>query len=274
MAGKKKHEHHEEHIDESWLIPYADLLTLLLALFIVLFSMSSIDAVKLKEMAQAMNSTFSGGSGVLDKASPVPSDQEEQTETIEKMHKSNPTFKKEQKKLQEMQKEITKFIEKQKLQSSLTTVLTDEGLYIRIKNDLLFDSGSAVVRPENRKIAAQVANLLVMPQPRNILVSGHTDNIPISNSTFRNNWYLSGIRAFNFLDLLLHNKKLDPRIFSMKGDGEYKPVAKNDTPENRAKNRRVEILIRPYNPDDTSSTDKTIAPKMPVVTPAPKENSH
>ena len=84
-----------------------------------------------------------------------------------------------------------------------------------------------------------------MNPPRHIIISGHTDNVPIHNAQFASNWELSVMRAVNFMKVLLENPNLDPRWFSAKGYGEFKPVAPNNTPEGRMKNRRVEILILP-----------------------------
>ncbi len=110
---------------------------------------------------------------------------------------------------------------------------------------ILFDSGQAVVRKESEKVSLEVASLLVMNPPRNIIISGHTDNIPIRNKQFESNWELSVFRAVNFMKLLLENTALNPADFSAKGFGEFKPVESNKTSEGRAKNRRVEVLILP-----------------------------
>ena len=125
------------------------------------------------------------------------------------------------------------------------TNLTDEGMLISIRDNVLFESGVAEVRSEDRKMAKEISNLLVMDLPRNIIISGHTDNIPIQTYRYDSNWDLSVMRAVNFMKLLLGNKDLDPEMFSAKGHGEFKPVASNKTKNGRAKNRRVEILIVP-----------------------------
>jgi chemotaxis protein MotB len=244
MAKKKKH-HHEDHIDETWLIPYADLLTLLLALFIVLFASSQIDAKKFQEIARSFNSALAGGTGVLEFPSPL---EEEQQESGKQEDKNNKNQGYEKKELQQIQGKINQYIEKQKLDGKLKTTLTEEGLLVTILDDVLFDSGSADVRPQDRKLAKEISRLLVMNPPRSIIISGHTDNVPIHNSTFASNWELSVMRAVNFMKVLLENNQLDPRWFSAKGFGEYKPVASNDTEEGRRKNRRVEILILPNEP--------------------------
>ncbi|MBB3906940.1 flagellar motor protein MotB [Anoxybacteroides rupiense] len=243
--SKKKKSQHDDHINESWLIPYADLLTLLLALFIVLFASSQIDQKKFQEIARSFSSALSGGAGVLDFPSPVEQDNPQTSLPDKEKLTKNQQAKNEQKELQQIQAKINQYIEQQHLQGELKTTLTEEGLLVTILNDVLFDSGSAEVRPQDRQIASEISRLLVMNPPRNIIVSGHTDNVPIRNSNFSSNWELSVMRAVNFMKLLLENKQLDPRLFSAKGYGEFKPVASNGTPEGRMKNRRVEILIAP-----------------------------
>ncbi|PMC35251.1 flagellar motor protein MotB [Bacillus sp. UMB0899] len=249
MAKKKKHKHHDEHVDESWLVPYADLLTLLLALFIVLFAMSSVDAQKFQQIARSLNAAFTGGTSVLEYPSPTPEaqteqlnmDKEQSEENIEEAQKRI-----EQQNLQKVQDKINTYIKENNLESNLQTTLTDEGLMITILNDIFFDSGSADIRSKDVHLAREISELLVMNPPRNIIVSGHTDNVPINNSDFDSNWHLSVMRAVNFMKILIENDKLDAKAFSAKGFGEYKPVASNDTKEGRQKNRRVEVLVLPY----------------------------
>jgi chemotaxis protein MotB len=245
MSKKKKH-HHEEHVDESWLIPYADLLTLLLALFIVLFASSSVDAQKFEQIAKSMSSAFNGGTGVMEYPSPIPENQPETTNPMEEQKEDDPEFdQKEKAELAELQQKINAYIKEKNLDESLKTHLTDEGLLITILNDVFFDSGRAEVRIGNTTLAQDISELLVTRPPRNVVISGHTDNVPISNSQFDSNWHLSVMRAVNFMKVLLENESLDPRRFSAKGFGEYQPVESNDTREGRAKNRRVELLILP-----------------------------
>ncbi|PEZ82429.1 flagellar motor protein MotB [Bacillus sp. AFS017274] len=245
MARRKKKQRHEEHIDESWLVPYADILTLLLALFIVLFASSSVDSVRFQQLSNVFNQVFTSGTGFMDFPSDSPSNEptspEQRTgaEDLEKLGKN------EQEDLMEVQERVNAYIQKNDLTDKLGTNLTDEGMLISIRENVLFESGVAEVRRENRKIAKEISDLLVMDLPRNIIVSGHTDNIPIKNYQYESNWDLSVMRSVNFMKLLLENKELDPEMFSAKGYGEFKPVASNETKKGRAKNRRVEILIVP-----------------------------
>lgn len=259
MARKKKKHKHEEHMDESWLVPYADILTLLLALFIVLFAASSVDAQKFQEISAAFNTAFTGGTSVLEYPSPTPEGEMEQLDPQDKKNEENTEEKQkriEQQKLKEVQVKINTYIKENKLEANLKTILTDEGLLITILNDIFFDSGSAEIRTKDMKLASEISELLIMNPPRNIIVSGHTDNIPISNANFDSNWHLSVMRAVNFMKILIDNDNLDPKGFSAKGFGEFNPVAPNDTKDGRQKNRRVEVLILPYEQQTVSNTMK------------------
>ncbi len=236
-------------MDESWLIPYADLLTLLLALFIVLFAMSSVDAVKFQQMSKAFNDVFTGGTGVFDFQSPMPEGQmespDERKEDVEKNDKETTDTAKDQMELLAIQQKVNSYIEEKKLTDKLNTKLTDEGLLLTIRDNVLFESGRAEVRATDTNIANEIADLLVMEPPRNIIISGHTDNVPIRTARYESNWELSVMRAVEFMKIILKNEQLDPRWFSAKGFGEFQPVATNDTTEGKARNRRVEILILP-----------------------------
>lgn len=253
MSRRRKKKHHEDHMDESWLIPYADLLTLLLALFIVLFAMSSIDAQKFQLMSKAFNEMFTGGTGLMDFQSPMSDGatdspdlkKQEVPKSASKKDQENAAKLRDQEELKALQGKVQAFISQKGLTDKLQTSLTDEGLLISIRDNVLFNSGSADIRGEDIKTAGEIADLLIMDPPRNIIISGHTDNVPIRNSRYQSNWELSVMRAVSFMKIILQNDKLDPRWFSAKGFGEYQPVAPNNTPDGKARNRRVEILILP-----------------------------
>lgn len=244
---KKKHEEH--HVDESWLLPYADLLTLLVALFIVLFAMSEIDTKKYEELSAVFRNEFaSGNDGIMDNPSPIPpTEVSPETKDKEEEHDKEKTEEgtTELLNLQELQERINNYINENNLTASLATQLSEEGLMITIKNDISFDSGSAVVKQDGREVAREISNLLYTDPPHQVVISGHTDDVPMNNGEFGSNWELSVMRAVNFMNLVLENEDLDPTTFSAKGFGEYKPLVPNDSTENRAKNRRVEVLILP-----------------------------
>lgn len=250
MSRKKKHhaEHHDEHMDESWLVPYADILTLLLALFIVLFASADANKTKFTQMAQSMSAAFSGSPSVFDNNTAISPeinsskpDQSKDEPTKEQATKEQAHMK-ETVQLLEVKKEIDKYINKNNLVGDLNTALTEDGLMIRIKDSALFPSGSAELRPESLRFGGEIAKMLAT-LPQQMVVSGHTDNVPINTREFPTNWELSSKRAINFMKFLLAQEKLKPERFSAIGYGEYRYMATNDNEEGRAKNRRVEVLI-------------------------------
>jgi len=241
MARKKKHAPHEEHISEAWLVPYADILTLLLALFIVLFATSQTDQKKLTEMAQAFSAAFNtGGPSMFDKAGPTPSQSSEMPP--DKTKDQDQKYLAENEQLNETKQMLEQMIKEKNLSDELSAVLTDEGLSIRIKEKALFPSGSATLLPHSMEIGKPIAELL-SKVPQKIVISGHTDNMPIATSTFPSNWDLSSQRSLNFMKFILTQAELNPARFSTVGHGEFRPIAPNDTEAGRAQNRRVEILI-------------------------------
>lgn len=167
--GKKKK--HEEHIDETWLIPYSDMLTLLFALFIVLFAMSSIDAAKFKQMALSFRSELAGGTGNKEFLSDQkPKKKEElstdslEAENIKKQATEKAEAEVKQREMNELkavQKSIDQYIEERQLSSSFKTKLTEQGLMITILENVLFDSGKADVKPESLNIANEMSHLLL-----------------------------------------------------------------------------------------------------------------
>lgn len=239
MRKRRKHEEHEEHADETWLVPYSDILTLLLALFIVLFASSQIDATKLKAIEASFRQAFSGYSGILESGqAPIPdmtpsSPQTPQAELAEK----------ELSKLTSLQENVNRYIAQNNLQGQIDTMITDEGLVFEVKNELLFKPGEATISTAAIPLLTKIADLLGM-MTQQVAISGHTDDTSINTPEFPTNWDLSSKRAINVMrGLLRFNPELSPQRFSAIGHGEYKPIVPNITPENRNKNRRVEIMI-------------------------------
>ncbi|UVI30415.1 flagellar motor protein MotB [Paenibacillus spongiae] len=268
MSKKHRSEHHDEHIDESWLIPYADLLTLLLALFIVLYAMSSVDAKKFEDMSKAFNIAFNSGVNVLDNTTIMETGRQmddadknnrKSSDEAKKKENREALMKQEQQDLEELKKQLDKYIQTNGMTTQLDTKLNQSQLMITISDNALFASGSAVVKPEARELAVAISTMFGKYPGYEIVVSGHTDNEPISTSDFKSNWDLSSSRAIRFMDILLSNKSLDPRLFSAIGYGEHRPVESNDTTAGRAKNRRVEVsIIRKFvDPENAVSVPAT-----------------
>lgn len=254
MSKKRKHDDHEEHVDESWLIPYADILTLLLALFIVLYSMNTVDVKKFEEMSRAFNVALSNGNGVMDFPSIIqqgedPSKKKQNADDKDKskdqkgQSAAEELVKKEQAELEDLKKKIDDYIDKHGLSTDLETKLNMSQLMITISDRALFEPGRAAVNPKGRELAIAIATMLQQYPAYNVVISGHTDTTPMNTAEFRSNWDLSAIRAVRFMDIMLENEELVPNRFSAIGYGEYHPVADNDTIEGKAKNRRVEVSI-------------------------------
>lgn len=249
MAKRRKRHKHEEHVDESWLVPYADILTLLLALFIVLFASSTVDQAKLREMSTVFNSIFMGSDGVMEYPSPVepmdPDTTSKDQESQNPAQGSSNAYAMDQQELQEIQASVNNFIAVNELEDEFVAKMTDEGLLVTIRDGVLFAPASATIAANNREIIGELSELLKFDPGRNVIITGHTDNVPINSKNFETNWELSVMRAVNFLKLLVDaNPTLDPLHFSAKGYGEYHPIADNNTAEGRAQNRRVEVLIQ------------------------------
>ena len=251
MFHLKRKKKHEEHVDEAWLLPYADILTLLLALFIVLFAASEVDSKKFQAISSSFNSELQGGTGILDQEAPVES---LDPSTTAKLNEDLPSGEsdeeilaaRDQQELEDFQTKIEAYIDEKGLSPRLQTEMTVKGLMITIKEGVLFESGSADIIGGSQTIADEISNLLVSDPPRMIFIEGHTDNIPAGTKEYPTNWELSSARAINFMKILLENDDLDPEKFSATGYSEYHPIATNDTLEGRTENRRVEVLISPY----------------------------
>jgi chemotaxis protein MotB len=247
--GRRHKKSHEEHLDESWLIPYCDLLTLLLALFIVLFAMSKIDAKKFEEMGFAFKKIIAKGSVESVSYAPQNGKPVEVIKTEEEMQKVPATLlaQENKRKLEEFKTQIDSYIKEQKLETKISTEYSGEGLLITIRDDILFQSGSADLTQDKREIAKALGNIFEKGgKSMEGIVSGHSDNVPINTPQYNSNWQLSTARAVNFMEaIIMENRSIDPGLFSARGFGEFKPLVANDSPENNQKNRRVEIMVRP-----------------------------
>ena len=241
MARKKKPAEHEEEASEAWLLPYSDLMTLLLALFICLFAISQTDETKLTQMAQAFSSAFNlGGPSFFDGAGPT---QQSSRDVLSAEDGGTRAYMAENQQMEAIKRQLDQYIAQNHMEDELSTAMTEDGLMIRIKEQALFASGSADLLPESQRIGPVLAALLA-PISQRVMISGHTDNMPISNAQFPSNWELSSIRALNFMKFIMScDGSLHPVSFRAMGSSEYRPVASNDTEEGRAQNRRVEVMV-------------------------------
>lgn len=237
MSGKKQH--HEEHVDETWLLPYSDMLTLLLALFIVMFAMSKVDNQKLQQMSQQFNAIFQGSNGVL-------KDSNGNTGNITPANDPSISDKNgslvEQDKMAAMKAALEQEIKSSGYADEVKVDLNAEGLNISIQDTVIFNSGEADVLNSFDPVLIQISNM-IKNLDNEIRISGHTDNVPIKNLKFRSNWDLSYMRASNVMNFMVDSGHVAPDKFSIQAYGEYRPKYDNSTDAGRAKNRSVDILI-------------------------------
>lgn len=228
------------HINhERWMVSFADFMTLLFALFVVLFAISSVDQKKLNEVAASVEEAFgvmdSQGSSLLnhrvDTIRPIPPVMQ---------HPSPPPPAEDSENLKKLAKVIGKNVQ---LAGAVQLRQESRGVVIQLKDTRLFASGSAELRPEIlpelRKMAKELEAI-----GQSLRIEGHTDNVPINGSgMYHSNWELSAARATSVLRFLLGSTHVPPQSYSVAGYGEYRPIASNATEAGRARNRRVDIVI-------------------------------
>ncbi|MGK2959414.1 MAG: flagellar motor protein MotB [Acidimicrobiales bacterium] len=259
-ARRKKAAHEEEHENhERWLITYADMITLLMVLFIVLYSIGQVDLAKFEKLRQGLPqsgggapaagvSVLEGGKGVLDGTAFSPaiplikSAAAAEAALVEKQAQKK-AFEKEQDTLQQTKETIEKELAEVGLSDAAHFRLETRGLIVSIASDrVLFDTGSDIIS----SAGAEVLNHLVSPISRvnnKVSVEGHTDNTPINGGgRFPTNWELSTARATSVARHLESQGISSPRLSAV-GYGEFTPIESNETPEGRAANRRVEIVV-------------------------------
>ena len=217
---------------------YGDMMTLLLCFFVILFSMSNIDAKKF----EAIVVSFSGSLGVLSGGNTLTHEDVIDQGSINDKSNSEVT---ELDNFKQLEEKIKEYLEQNDLQDKVKVVNEDQGLLLRFQDSILFDQGSASLKSQSNVILKYISDILKSPNFKDkfITVEGHTDNVPIRNSTYSSNWELSVVRACNVVRYLIEVQGLNPTRLSAAGYSEYHPVGKNDTVENMGKNRRVDIMI-------------------------------
>jgi chemotaxis protein MotB len=251
----------------AWLATFADLMSLLMCFFVLLLSFAEIDAIRFKKMAESMKDAFGvqreipateivkGVSVIRQEFSPATNPdpsiineirQETQDEDKEELKVNDAVVEAvEQKLKEEIQQQANELQEalKEEIEQGLVEIETNHPrIILRIREKGSFPSGSAKLNPGffevMDKISGKISNV-----PGKIIVAGHTDDIPISTSRFRSNWELSAARAVTVTHALLSNPAIDPARVVVEGNADSKPLVANDSAENRAINRRVELVL-------------------------------
>lgn len=269
MARRKVEE--PESISGGWINTFADLMNLLLCFFVLLFSMSTVDADKYEQLVTSLSESidiFDGGgkavgegafisSGTSQKISMEqyfnefensgenPQEEEDDASLTEEEKYKRKMAEELKQKTEELYAEVMQESEKKKIEDMVTVSMDDQYQYVQISLNgaILFDSGSDEINKSALGILSKVGDILKIYDKHMIKIEGHTDNVPISGGQFKNNMWLSTARATRVFEYFTNKKKLDPATLEATGRSEYNPVASNDTAKGRAKNRRVEIKI-------------------------------
>ncbi len=235
--GKKKEEEQGGGAPE-WMVTFSDAMTLLMVFFILLFSMSTIDEKKEQALTSAFNNVFNGGGNNPIMGEGVGDDV--------LMNSGEDTQSAQQSQEEEQQASLLQtlngIIEQKGLQDYISVEKVERGVSVILVDSLLFQSGRADLKAESKGVLLDIAAVL-NEIDNQIIIEGHTDNLPIHTYMFASNWELSTARAVVVTRFLVESAGVDPTRISAQGYGEFRPITSNDTAEGKAKNRRVNILI-------------------------------
>jgi len=258
MARPKKQHAHENH--ERWLLTYADMITLLVAFFIMLYAMSVMNVHKFQQVALSVRSGFGGqiqgADSILDGSAQSTADismtEQVSGELNREVQDINPKIK--QKKLlipnkngpnvmDDTLKKLQEVIKKEHLEKIVMVKSEERGIVVTVLTDkFLFEKGQAdIVNTHNPVLDAMSGPLKA--RPNEVRVEGYTDDLPISTPQFPSNWELSTARATNVLRYFIDHNEVQPDRLSAAGYADTRPICPNSSEQNRALNRRVEIVV-------------------------------
>ncbi len=219
---------------ERWLLTYADLITLLLVFFVVLYSISKADARQFTRLSGSLQRAFNNQ--VLDGFDPTSVEGNFGNLTANSMLED----------FVETRSQLIRQLPSHELPEGVTVFPSKDGFTIRFANNILFSSGRADLNPEAEPVL-QAVGAVLHSMPNEVRIEGHTDNVPINTPLFPSNWELSASRAIAVATFFIERSGFDPAHVAAVGYGEYRPLADNSQRETRALNRRIDILV--VNPD-------------------------
>jgi chemotaxis protein MotB len=238
MAHRK--EEHEEHHDERWLVSYADFITLLMVLFVVLYSMGQVNVEKYKQLAESMRTAFTigGPAEIIDKqinqAGGTSEDGSSKPIVIPGIPEG-PT------QSEEVAGQLTSMLSSQNLGNQVSVQTNIEGVLISLSERLVFKNDQTELSPETMQVLNTIVEMM-RPISNSVRLVGHTNNTPPTNPLYPTNWELSLARATSVAKYLI-NSGIAPERLIVSGQGEYAPVFPNDTEQHKEMNARVEIII-------------------------------
>jgi chemotaxis protein MotB len=234
VRDRRRREEHSNH--ERWLVSYADFMTLLFALFVVLFASSHHDKKSIQSVSKAVKNGFQemGAFSGSDRAADGPTSTGEARPSTVPANAGIDMV--------ELQRKLHQALGKEIERQEVVLRITPEGFVISLHELGFFDSGEARLMPGAADKIKRIAEVLTQ-YGLDMRVEGHTDNVPIHNALFASNWDLSTARAMAVAMMLLNESGVDPQRISIAGYAQYHPAASNDTPEGRRANRRVDIVV-------------------------------
>jgi chemotaxis protein MotB len=250
MANRRKHAEHENH--ERWLVSYADFITLLFAFFVVMFASSQTDKSRAKQISEAVEKALEEGKSM----GMPPAVAKILGGTVDDRGQGNAQMKgpggaqraakeappEDLLELAPSLKSLTAELQAEIKAGKVEVNLEPRGLVVSLKQTAFFPSGADVIDPATYPIMAKLADALkAVSNP--LRVEGHTDSQPIHTARFRSNWELSAARSIAMMELMVNRYQVDEQRIAIVGFADTAPVASNDTPEGRARNRRVDIVI-------------------------------
>lgn len=252
---KKRNNTEESKGSPEWMATYADMVTLLMCFFVLLFAFSNIDAQKFV----AVMESFQGSAGILSGGKTLseaefvfngmPETQTSNMETVQQNQLSEEEAKEAEQikeKIEELASELSEYIENSSFNYNIDIIQTATSVMLRFEENALFSKMSADIKAEAVPMLDFLSELVKTEgfEYADLSVEGHTDNTPVYGGEFDSNWDLSAARATNVVRYFVEKRNLDPFRVSSAGYGEYRPIATNTTDAGRALNRRVDIIIK------------------------------
>ena len=229
-----------------WMTTYSDMVTLLLTFFILLFTMSVIDIERFQTVIISIRTSFMGYTGIMEQT-PDPFESPDDSRSFEDGFFSEAAMLERAREAEAIMAMVEAFLAEIGLEGQVEVRLDERGVVMELPDYIFFERARADLRPEAREVLDKFSELFIN-LGRGIIVEGHTCNLPINVPEFPSNWELSVIRAVRVTRYLVEENGLDPHLFTATGYGEFQPLEPNLSPESRARNRRVTIVISVFTP--------------------------
>jgi len=239
----KKHHEAEKENGERWLLTYSDLITLLMVFFVIMYAMSNVDAEKYQRLSTSLSSAFLSEEQLAEVLSKAEANSEKQTESETPSDAADDEQgNTDAQDLEKVASKVNGMLKEKQLESDVSVSIAERGVVISLTNTVVFEPGKADIKPDFRALLIQLGST-IKNVDNYIRIEGNTDNVPMSSEQFASNWELSVERATQVVRLLIAESGVNPQKISAIGYGEYRPKVPNDTPEHRAQNRRVDIVL-------------------------------